>query len=96
MFDEHFITNVTKRKDNSFIVDGNISVNELLEILQISSLPGDDEEDYRTIASFILRQLSTLPKTGDIIRAEGCTFKVLKMDKKRIDSVLISRDPIEE
>jgi putative hemolysin len=80
--------------DGSFVVDGNISIEELFELLQISSLPGDDEENYRTLASFMLRQLGTLPKINDIITAEGCAFKILKMDKKRIDRVLIVRENI--
>ena len=78
--------------DGSFVVDGNISIEELFELLQISSLPGDDEEDYRTLASFMLRQLGTLPKINDLITAEGYKFKVLKMDRKRIDRVLVARD----
>ena len=80
---------VVERDDGSFIVDGNISIEELYELLEISSLPGDDEEDYRTLASFMLRQLGTLPKIGDIINAANFIFKVIKMDKKRIERVLV-------
>ena len=83
---------IVERNDGSFIVDGNISIEELFELLQITSLPGDDEEDYRTLASFMLRQLGTLPKTGDIINANHFIFKVIKMDKKRIERVLVMRD----
>ncbi len=83
---------IVKCKDGSFIIDGNTSIEELFELLHISSLPGDDEEDYRTLASFMLRQLGTLPKINDIVTAEGTTFKVLKMDKKRIDRVLVIMD----
>lgn len=83
---------IVERDDGSFIVDGNISVEELHELLQITCLPGDEEEDYRTLASFILRQLGTLPKIGDIITTDGFTFKVIKMDKKRIERVLVMRN----
>ena len=83
---------VVERDDGSFIVDGNISIEELFELLEISSLPGDDEEDYRTLASFMLRQLGTLPKIGDIINTDQFIFKVIKMDKKRIERVLVMQD----
>jgi putative hemolysin len=61
----------------------------LFELLNISSLPGDDEEDYHTLASFMLVQLGTLPKIGDIVDTDHLIFKVVKMDKKRIDKVLV-------
>lgn len=80
---------IVEREDGSFLVDGNISIEELFELLQINSLPGDDREDYRTLASFMLGQLDTLPKIGDVVDTENFLFKVIKMDKKRIDSVLV-------
>jgi putative hemolysin len=87
---------VVERSDGSFILDGNISIEELYELLQITSLPGDDEEDYRTLASFMLRQLGTLPKIGDIVKASNLVFKVTKMDKKRIDKVVVMREVEQE
>ncbi|CAL7960858.1 putative hemolysin [Alphaproteobacteria bacterium] len=82
---------IIKKKDDSYIVDGNILIEEVMELLQISSLPNDEDEDYRTLAGFILRQLNTLPKIGDAFPASGWVFKVIKMDHFRIDSVLISK-----
>ena len=87
---------VVERDDGSFIVDGNISIEELYELLEISSLPDDEEEDYRTLASFMLRQLGTLPKTGDIIHAASFIFKVIKMDKRRIERVLVMAEKTRE
>lgn len=83
---------MVEREDGSFIVEGNITVEDLFELLQIYSLPGDDKEDYRTLASFMLGQLDTLPKIGDIVYASGMIFKVIKMDRKRIEKVLIMRE----
>jgi putative hemolysin len=80
---------VVEKSDGSFLLDGNISTEELFELLNISSLPGDDEEDYHTLASFMLVQLGTLPKIGDIVDTDHLIFKVVKMDKKRIDKVLV-------
>jgi putative hemolysin len=80
---------VTSRKDGSLIVNGNVPIEEIMEILQVTSLPGEDEEDYRTISSFILKQLNCVPKPGDSFKAVGHIFKVIKMDKFRIDKVSI-------
>lgn len=80
------------KDDGSLIIDGNISIEELFELLEINSLPGDEEEDYRTLASFMLGQLGTLPKIGDIVNTEDYLFKVIKMDKKRIERVLVMKE----
>lgn len=87
---------VVEKNDGSFIVDGNISTEELFELLNIHSLPNDDEEDYHTLASFMLVQLGTLPKIGDLVDTEDFIFKVTKMDKKRIDKVLVMQKVKEE
>jgi len=76
-------------KKGGFIVNGNLPIEEVKELLQVSSLPGDAEEDYRTLASFILKQLNRLANVGDSFQAVGHTFKVIKTEKFRIDRVMI-------
>jgi putative hemolysin len=80
---------IVNRKDGSFMVNGNVQIEVIMELLQLTSLPGEDEEDYRTISSFILKQLNRLPKVGDSFEAAGYIFKVIKMEKFRIDKILI-------
>lgn len=80
---------IVKKRDGSLNVNGNVPIEEIMELLQISSLPGEDEEDYRTISSFILNQLNRMPEVGDSFEAVGYTFKVTKMDKFRIDRICI-------
>ncbi|AIF81524.1 hypothetical protein I862_04830 [endosymbiont of Acanthamoeba sp. UWC8] len=80
---------IIKKKDGSLNVNGNVPIEEIMELLQLSSLPGDKEEDYRTISSFILKQLNRMPEIGDSFEAGGYIYKVTKMDKFRIDRVSI-------
>jgi len=47
----------------------------------------------------MLVQLGTLPKIGDLVVTENLIFKVIKMDRKRIDKVLVMqkvKDKIDE
>jgi putative hemolysin len=67
-----------------YVVSGSISVEEVMEIMGVNSLPDDEEEEYRTLASFILKQLNKVPQANDSFIALGWTFKVLSMDKFRI------------
>jgi putative hemolysin len=80
---------LVEKDDGSFLVDGSTSIEELLELLHLHSLPGDEEEDYRTLGGFLLKQLGTLPKVGDLVKTDKYLFKVTKMDKKRVDRVLV-------
>lgn len=82
---------ITNRKDGSWIVSGNLLVEELKALLSIDLLPGEDDDEYRTLASFILAQFDQYPKVGDTCKAEGYVFKIIKMDAFRIDRVLIKK-----
>lgn len=82
---------VQRKADGSYIVSGSISVEEVMEIMEVTSLPGEDEEEYRTLASFILKQLNKVPRANDHFTTMGWTFKVLRMDKFRISKVAMIR-----
>lgn len=80
---------ITTRKDGSYVMDGNTLIEEVMDTIHVTCLPDDEVEEYRTLASFILKQLGTLPKVGDSFIASGWIFRVLKMDRFRIDKVLV-------
>lgn len=78
---------IQKRREGYYIINGSVAVEEVMEIMDVEELPGDEEEDYRTLASFILKQLNKVPKANDKFTVMGWTFKVLSMDKFRIAKV---------
>ena len=84
-------SDIIKHSDNSYLVSGNILIEEVMSLLEVSSLPGDEQEDYRTLASFILSQIRQLPKIGDSFNSTGWSFKIVKMDKRRIEKVLLKK-----
>lgn len=79
------------KKDGSYEVDGNIPIEEVMEKLHLTSMPNDDTEDYRTLASFILKQMEYIPKEGESLIASGWKFTILKMERFRIAKVKISK-----
>ena len=85
---------ITQLDDDSFEVDGNLSMSELEELLD-TELP---EGDYDTVAGFLLDQLGHIPQEGEeaAVAFENLTFTVQGMDDLRIDSVVVKRIPIEE
>jgi len=89
--DSNKAPDIIKNSDNSYTVSGNILIEEVMSLLEVSSLPGDEEEDYRTLAGFILSQIGKVPKIGDTFHSMDWSFKIIKMDKRRIERVLLKK-----
>lgn len=91
---DHEEEEITQLDDDSFEVDGTLSVGELEELLD-TELP---EGDYDTVAGFVLDQLGHIPEEGEeaAIQFENLTFTVTEMDDLRIENILIKRNPEEE
>lgn len=85
---------ITQLDEDSFEVDGTLSVGELEELLD-TELP---EGDYDTVAGFVLDQLGHIPEEGEeaAVQFENLTFTVKEMDDLRIENILIERNPEEE
>jgi putative hemolysin len=79
------------RDENSWLVDGAMSIADLMERLD---LPEDDTWEGRgfsTIAGLILDQLGHIPSIGDDVQWNGLGLEVVDMDSQRIDRVLVTR-----
>jgi putative hemolysin len=87
---------VLERADGSLLVDGALPLADLRELLHLSALPGEDEQDFNTLAGFLIAQIGRLPDLGEVIEAVDRRFEIVDRDHQRIDKVLISRaSPIE-
>ena len=90
---DHEEEEITQTGENTFEVDGSISIDELEDLLS-TDLP---EGDYDTLAGFILDELGRLPADGEQpeVTYQHFTFKVLQMEDRRIERVFIERQPEE-
>jgi putative hemolysin len=50
----------------------------------------EGEQEFDTLAGFILHRLERIPHTGDKLEWKGFTIEILDMDAQRIDKVLVS------
>ncbi len=85
---------IMRREDGSWLVDGSLTIPNLLEELELRKLPGEEEEGFTTIAGFVLAHLHRIPQPGDHFTIDGWRFEVVDMDGNRIDKVLISMMPL--
>lgn len=80
-----------KREDGSWLFDGQISMHELFDHLDLRNVSDDAERRYRTLSGMIIQELGRLPQTTDRVQRNGWVFEVVDMDGYRIDRVLASR-----
>lgn len=76
------------REDGSFLIDAELDIESLKEVLKIDSLP--DERDYKTLAGFVIKQMHSIPKTGESFVLYQYKFEIIDMDKNRIDKILVT------
>jgi CBS domain containing-hemolysin-like protein len=77
---------VKKIKENEWILSARHEIS-LLNVKYHFNLPEDDE--YDTIAGFILNQHENIPKKNSIIRIGSYEFRILKATETRIELVLM-------
>jgi putative hemolysin len=79
---------LVKRDDGSFLVDGSIMLDELMDIIGLKV----KIEDYQqlNLAGFIIEYLEKLPVEGEFFEVYDFRFEIVDMDQLRIDKVLLT------
>jgi len=91
--DDPHATNIkggNKRDDGSWLLDGVFPAHELRELLNIESLPGEDEGRFETVGGFVMNHLGHIPSPAESFVWDGIRYEVMDMDGFRIDKVLVS------
>ena len=80
-----------QREDGSWLVEGDIGIERLKSVLDISEdLPGEDENNFNTLGGFIMFQFGRIPRPTDHFMFADWRFEVMDMDRNRVDKVLVS------
>jgi len=80
---------IVQRDADSWLVDGASPVEDVLRALDIDGFP--DDENYETIAGFMMYMLRKIPKRTDHVEYAGYKFEVVDIDNYRIDQLLVTR-----
>ena len=78
---------------NTWLVDGLMPVEDVREVLWLPPLPGEDRYLFETLSGFIMTQLGRIPRKGDVVTIKGVQLEVLKMARRRVELVRITRLP---
>ncbi len=80
---------VVKRDDGSFLVDGQLPFYDFLFYFDKADWMNEGEQEFDTIAGFILHKLKRIPAVADNLEWNGFSFEIIDMDGHRIDKVLV-------
>jgi magnesium and cobalt transporter len=87
--DEHDVDedlNIRKEGERQYTVRGQTPIDEFNEYFQTEL--SDDEFD--TVAGLVMKQLGRLPRRGETLQLADCELKVLRFDRRRIDSLRLT------
>ncbi|MGB5136568.1 MAG: hemolysin family protein [Prochlorococcaceae cyanobacterium] len=81
---------ITPREDGSWLVDGGLDIDGLIELIGEDVFGIDREGRYHTLAGFVMHVLQRIPREADRFEWQGYRFEVVDMDGKRVDKLLVT------
>ena len=85
-------------EDNIISVgQGSWRIKAATEIADFNTVLGSDfsDEEYDTVGGLVLKAAGQLPKRGERITLDNMIFTVLRVDSRRLYSLLVERKPVE-
>ena len=82
--------NMVKREDGSYLVDAQIPFYDFLSEFDMEDQMAEFEQEFDTLAGFILHHLEHIPQTGEKLEWRRFTFEIVDMDAHRIDKILVT------
>lgn len=80
---------IIERKDGSYMIDGQIQFYDFLTYFNKTIWISEGENEFDTLAGFILHELERIPAEGDTFEWRGFDFEIVDMDGQRIDKVIV-------
>ncbi len=97
--DEHRLDEeeeIVQRDEHSWLVDGRVNFDDLLEGMGLEHLRSDQTREFNTVAGLVLDRLGSIPRVGQHVAWEGIRVEVVDMDGQRIDRVMVIVPPREK
>ena len=82
---------VVEKAEGEYELDGDMVLTDFLELLGIDEDSFEAESD--TVGGWTVESFGDFPKAGDSFRWENLTVTVQSMDGRRVEKVLVKKDP---
>ena len=89
-FDVEDEIDIRKESDQVFSVRGSTRIEDFNEFFSTTLPPGE----YETVAGLVLRQLGRMPRRGDAVTIGRFQFRVVRVDRRRIEGLRVSLDSV--
>jgi putative hemolysin len=83
---------ITERADGSFLVDAQMPFYDFLAKFDKTEWMLEGDQDFDTLAGFIIHHLERIPATGDTLTWKIFQFEIVDMDNHRVDKVLVTTE----
>lgn len=80
---------IVQRDEDSWLVEGLTPLDDVMRVFDIAEFP--DEENYETIAGFMMYMLRKIPKRTDFVIYQNYKFEVVDIDSYKIDQLLVTK-----
>jgi putative hemolysin len=80
---------IVEREDGTFLVDAQIPFYDFLTRFDKAEWMNEGEQEFDTLAGFIIHTLERIPSTGDRLDWKGFSLEIIDMDGHRIDKILV-------
>ncbi|MGX9462224.1 hemolysin family protein [Shewanella sp. A14] len=84
---------IVARDGNSWLVDGVTPITDVMRAFSIEVFP--QNQNYETIAGFMMYMLRKIPKRTDFVNYAGYKFEVVDIDSYKVDQLLVTRIDID-
>lgn len=92
-FDDEIELDYQKIDDYNYIFEGKTLLNDVCRVIGLDTNTFDETRgDADSLAGLILELLGRLPRKGREIRHENFTFKIIEVNKKRIQQIKLTLD----
>lgn len=80
---------IKKISDRTYVVSGNVELEELEEKYPEVNLHDVDEDEFETLAGYIINHIGRIPKVNEEIQIHGNTFIISKATPSKLETVKI-------
>ena len=89
--DEEDEPQAIQRADGTWLIDGRYPIDRFKELFDFKEpLPDEEEDNYTTLAGFILSISGTIPDEEEVFECGRFIFEIIDMDGHQIDKVIVT------
>ncbi len=81
---------ILKRADGTYLIDAQLPFYDFLSYFDKTEFMLQGDQEFDTLAGFIIHSLEKIPSTGETLSWKTFTFEIVDMDQHRIDKILVT------